>query len=178
MTCIIAHNASSTASSEILKTSRVAHMARIVSQETRRASVLAHGQKDPAITLISGLCNFRLSGVPNNSCDSTGILNIDKSVALVDKLNTLQLQSVLHIVNARLRPAFLNARPAFIQDAFHCQNVKPAFSLWSRQNAKSVFPNQHTSSVFLSQNARSAFLRQNARLALKSKACSNAIFAF
>jgi len=47
VTYAIAHNTRSTTSSEVLKTSHVAHMAHIiVSQETRMASVLAHGQKD------------------------------------------------------------------------------------------------------------------------------------
>ena len=45
--CTIAHNASSVMFSEVLKTSRVAHRARInVSQEAHRASMLAHIQNN------------------------------------------------------------------------------------------------------------------------------------
>ena len=38
---------------------------------------------NPAITLLSGLCNFRLPGVPNNPSDSIRLLNIDKGIAFV-----------------------------------------------------------------------------------------------
>ena len=45
--CAIAHNASSAIFSEVLKTSRVARTTRVnVSQETRRASTLAHRQNN------------------------------------------------------------------------------------------------------------------------------------
>jgi len=88
-----------------------------------------------AITLLCELCNFRLSGVPNKPCDSTEMLNVHKGVTLVDnKLQTLQLQSVLQIIDASLSPAFLNAR-----FAFHCQNVRLVFTLWPNQNARSAF---------------------------------------
>ena len=56
------------------------------------------------------------------------MLNIDKDVALIgNKLKTLQLQSVLQTVNARLRPAFLSARLAFIQRVFIIQNARSEF---------------------------------------------------
>jgi len=37
-----------------------------------------------AISLLSELCNFMLLRVPNNTYDSTGMLNIDEGVVLVD----------------------------------------------------------------------------------------------
>ena len=47
VTCVNAHNVSSAASSKILKASFIAHTIHVnVSQETHRANVLAHGQKD------------------------------------------------------------------------------------------------------------------------------------
>ena len=67
------------------------------------------------VFLVSKLCNFRLPGVPNNPCDSTGMLNIGEGVAHVDnKLKILQKSSVLQIQNARFTPASLlgNARSA------------------------------------------------------------------
>ena len=63
---------------------------------------------NPAITLLSGLYNSMLPGVPNNPCDLIEILNVNKGIMLVEnKLKTLLLQSVLLTVNARLRHAFL-----------------------------------------------------------------------
>ena len=92
-----------------------------------------------AITLLSGLYNFKLLEVPNDPCDSTGMLNVDKGITLIDnKLQTLQLRSVLQTMNASLRSTFLNARFVFIprafqhpnaRSAFHYQNAKPAFNL-------------------------------------------------
>ena len=71
-----------------------------VSKEIRRAKYWLMVKKmvktNPAITLLSGLCNARLSGVPNNPCDLTRIPNIDEGVALVDnKWQTLQWQFFL-----------------------------------------------------------------------------------
>ena len=37
-----------------------------------------------AIFFLSKLCNSKLSGVPNNPCDSIGMLNVDEGVAHVD----------------------------------------------------------------------------------------------
>ena len=37
-----------------------------------------------AILLLSELCNFRLPRVPNNPCNSIGMLNVDEGIVLVD----------------------------------------------------------------------------------------------
>ena len=66
------------------------------------------------------------------------MLNVDKSVALDDnkltgialvdnKLQTLQLQSVLQTMNVRLRLTFLNTRLALIQRMFQRLNARSAF---------------------------------------------------
>jgi len=51
---------------------------------------------NPAITLLFELCNSRLLSVPNNPCDSIGMLYVDEGIVLVDnRSKTLQTQSVL-----------------------------------------------------------------------------------
>ena len=93
---------------------------------------------NPAIALLSELCNYRLPKVLNNLCGSTGMLNVDEGIVLIDsKSKNLLKQSVLQIQNARFIPAFFignvrsasNARPTF--------NARPAFCL--PQNARPVF---------------------------------------
>ena len=42
-----------------------------------------------AITFLSGIYNFMLPGVPNNSCDSTKMFNVDKGIALIDNISKL-----------------------------------------------------------------------------------------
>jgi len=64
---------------------------------------------NPAITLLFELCNFMLPRVLNNPYRSTGMLNIDEGIVLVDnRLKILRRQSVLRIQNARFIPAFLS----------------------------------------------------------------------
>ena len=96
-----AHSASNATSNEVLKTSRAAHAARInVSQETHKAM---HQHMIKSMVKISPAMR-----VPNNPFDSTGMLNVDEGVTLVDnRSKTLHTQSVLEIQNARFRPAFL-----------------------------------------------------------------------
>ena len=113
-------------------TYHVAYASRVsVSQKTRRAKA-ATVKINFATLLLSKPCNFRLSGVPNNPCDSTGMLNIDEGVAHVDnKSKILQKSSILQIQNVRFIPASLsgkarsasNTRPAF----YLPQNVRPTF---------------------------------------------------
>ena len=50
----------------------------------RRRMIKVMVKINSAILLLSKLCNFMLSEVPNNPCDSTGVLNVDKSIAHVD----------------------------------------------------------------------------------------------
>ena len=84
-----AHSVNGATSNDVLKTSRATHAARInVSQKTNGANTSVHdhnnGEDHSAITLLSTLCNFRLPRVPNNPCDSTGMLNVDEGIVLVD----------------------------------------------------------------------------------------------
>ena len=61
-----------------------------------------------SVVLLSKLCNSRLSGVSNNPCGLTGMMNVDEGDALIDNsMKILQKQSVLQIQNARFIPAFL-----------------------------------------------------------------------
>ena len=61
---------------------------------------------NPAIFLPSRVHNSRLLGVLSNPRNSTEMLNIDEGIALViNKLNILQLQSVLQIQNVMLKLA-------------------------------------------------------------------------
>ena len=121
VTYIIGHNTSSPTSNEALKTSHVAQLPSSMSlrRPTRPMYYLMVKKlvkTNPAITLLYGLCNFSLPGVLNNPFELSRLLNIDQVATLVNnKLKTLQLQSVLQIVNARLRLIFFNARLAFIQ---------------------------------------------------------------
>ena len=124
---------------------------------------------NPAITILSELCNFWLSRVSNNPCDSTGMLSDDGGTALVvNKLKKLQLQSLLLLQNARLRPASLdqNARSAFVH------NARSVFSAHQHQNTRSASLFQSMRPAFiqwLSQNTRSLFLFENTRTALRGQ---------
>ena len=72
---------------------------------------------NPAITLLSELCNFRLPRIPSNPCGLIGMLNVNEGVMLVDsRLKILQKQSILQSQNARFIPAFLlsNARTGLL----------------------------------------------------------------
>jgi len=113
----------------------------------RRYTITAMVKINPAITLLSELCNFRLPRIPSNPCGLIGMLIVDESVALVDnRLKILQRQSVLQILKARSTPAFLSsdARTTFL-----FQNASPAFF----NNAR--FPsNARPSSVSLKREAR------------------------
>ena len=53
---------------------------------------------NPTISLLSRLCNFRLSGVLSNPWDSIGMLNVNEgNVPIDNNLKILQLQSILQI---------------------------------------------------------------------------------
>ena len=86
-----------------------------------------------AIPLLFELCNFRLTRVFNNPCDSTGMLNVDEGVVLVDnKSKILQIQNVRFIPaffssNARTAFLFQSASPAFLNHASQC-----TYSAYSR----------------------------------------------
>ena len=85
-----------------------------------------------AVLLLSKFYNFRLPGVPNNPCDSTGMMNVDEGVAYVDnKSMILQKSSILQIRNVRFAPVSLsgNARSVFNARTAFClpQNARPVF---------------------------------------------------
>ena len=78
-----------------------------------------------AVLLLSKLCIFRLSRLPNNPYNLIRMLNVDEGFVLVDnRLKILQCQSVLQIQSTGFIPAFLlnNARTALL-----FQNASPAF---------------------------------------------------
>ena len=80
---------------------------------------------NPAITLLFELCNFMLPRVLNNPYRSTGMLNIDEGIVLVDnRLKILRRQSVLQIQNARFIPAFLSSN---VRIALLFKNASLAF---------------------------------------------------
>ena len=122
-----------------------------------------------AFLLLSKLCNSKLLGVPNNSCDLIRMLNVDVGVVLVNNiLKILQRQSVLQIQSARSIPTFLlsNARvtllfqkvsPAFSNNARSPSNARPLF--YRLQNARPMF--------YLSQNMMLALLILNVMVAFQ-----------
>ena len=133
---------------------------------------------NPTIILFFLLCNYRLLRVPNNPCDSTEMLSDDRGTApVVSKLKKLQLQSLLLLQKARLRPASLdqNTRSAFVHKA------RSAFSAHQHQNARfaSLFQSLRPAFIqWLNQNARSAFLFENTRTVLRGQLNWNATFVF
>jgi len=79
---------------------------------------------NPTITLLSEIYNSRLPRVHYNFCESTGMLNVDEGIMLIDnRLKILQRQSA-QIQNARFIAAFLSSST---RTALLFQNASPTF---------------------------------------------------
>jgi len=167
----IAHRAIGATSNEVLKKPPVQPMqptstslkrpARLM----RRYTIATMVKINPAITLLSKLCNSRLLRVPNNLYDSTRMLNVDEGVMLVNnRSKILQRQFVLQILNARSIPRFSQAT----RTVFLFQNTCPTFfnNARSMSSARPTFYQNARPAFCLSQNVMPAFLILNARLAL------------